>query len=119
MLDPTKVKAVGPWVFVKIVRPPLEDGLQKRGAIFVPNGTMEERMGLGKGIALSVGPGEWNEKKKRYDTHGLADGDRVIYRGFLNEANRTGQFDDQHCFIHIRDILGIPNSDDADIDMSR
>lgn len=102
-----EVKAWGPWVLVEIARPSREDGLVKSaGGLFLPDGNSLERMGLSYGPIVSVGQGIFDEKKRRYETFGLRVGDVIVFRGFLEVVNRPAFQMDDHCFLHMKDILG-------------
>ena len=107
-MDVTKLKPKGPWVLVK-VDPPEE----KRGSLFIPQGNLEQRMGSATGTVLAVGEGAPTTDKvfrktgRKYDALDLTAGARIMFRGFLQEANRPGGLlDREHCLLHINDIIG-------------
>lgn len=97
-------KACGPWVYVKVNPPPEKTAT---GLLYMPSGNLEERKGQLTGTVLSTGPGKWDDKKGRYTPTGVAEGETIFFRGFLSEANRPHQFDREHCFLHMDDILGV------------
>jgi len=107
MTDISKIKAKGPWILIKVDKPPEKT----EGGIYMPAGNAEERFGNATGIALSVGEGKLNEGKKairaKYTHSGIKEGDRVVFRGFLQEANRPGPMDKDHALIHMDDIIGV------------
>lgn len=107
-MDITKLKPKGPWLLVK-VDPPEE----KRGSIYLPQGNLEDRLGNATGTVLAVGDGELTSDKifrrtgRKYDAIDLSVGARIMFRGFLQEANRPGGIlDKEHCLIHIKDVIG-------------
>jgi co-chaperonin GroES (HSP10) len=107
-MDITKVKPKGPWILVK-VDPPEE----KRGSLFLPQGNLEERLGSSTGTVLAVGDGTFTPEKvfkktgRKYNPIDLEVGARVMFRGFLQEANRPGGIlDREHCLLHANDVIG-------------
>jgi co-chaperonin GroES (HSP10) len=110
--DIERIKPMGPWVLIK-PDPPKD----KIGSLYLPQGNMMERTGHGSGYVVSFGEGLPNLKKNpktKYIPIGVAKGDRVAFRGYLQEHNRVGK---DHCFIHATDIIGILD-DDADFGMA-
>lgn len=107
-MDITKLRPKGPWVLVKVEDPP-----EKIGSLFVPQGNLEQRVGHSTGVVLRVGDGYPNSKKgiaktgKKYMPSELKEGDRIIFRGYLQEANRPQEFDKEHCLLHLDDIVGV------------
>ena len=99
-MDATKIRARGPWVLLK-VDPPKEK--TESGLLYVPQGSMTERLGDATGVVLSVGEGKLGKKGRR-EHSGLKVGDRIIFRGFLKEANPIAQLDKDHCMIHQDDV---------------
>lgn len=108
MTDVKKIRPKGPWVLVKVDKPS-----EKSGVLYLPQGNREERVGHATATVLRVGDGHPNNKKgimrtgKKYTPSEIKEGDRVLFRGFLQEANRPHQFDREHCLLHLRDIMGI------------
>lgn len=107
-MDITKLKPKGPWILVK-VDPPEE----KRGSIYLPQGNLEERLGNTTGTVLAVGDGTPTPEKvfrktgRKYNPIDLQVGAKVMFRGFLQDANRpAGILDKEHCLIHFNDIIG-------------
>lgn len=112
MIDPTRVRAFGPWVLVKVDRPPEKS----KGGVYLPQGNYEERTGFRTGIAVSVGQGYFNKKsetgripKTKYTPLGISTGDRIHFRGMLHDVNKYHQQLDglDHSMIHADDILGV------------
>ncbi len=108
MTDVSKIRPKGPWVLVKVDKP-----FEKSGPLFLPQGNLQERVGHATATVLRVGDGYPNSTKgiritgMKYLPSELKKGDRILFRGFLQEANRPQQFDREHCFLHLGDILGI------------
>lgn len=107
-MDITKLRPRGPWILVK-VDPPEE----KRGSIYLPQGNLEGRMGNATGTVLSVGEGipttpkVFRKTGRKYDPIDLAVGAKIMFRGFLQEANRPGGIlDREHSLIHANDVIG-------------
>jgi co-chaperonin GroES (HSP10) len=106
-MDVTKIRAVGPWVLVKVDQPELEDGYEKfaGSSLYKPQGgTAADRLGHSLGTVLSVGSGKPDEVGKGWIKPGVKKGDRILFRGFLQEANRPQPFDREHCFLHMDDV---------------
>lgn len=103
-MDITKLKPKGPWVLVKVNAP---EEKTKEG-IYLPQGNLEERLGNATGVVIRVGDGYLNTKgKKKYKSLDLETGDTIMFRGFLQEANRpAGIIDREHSLIHADDIIG-------------
>jgi co-chaperonin GroES (HSP10) len=100
-----EIQAIGPWVLVD----PTPFLKKTKGGIYRPDGNMEDRLGYAEGIVDSVGKGKYIDTKKKgrvFEHPGVAPGDRVIFRGFLKEANQPVPFEDDRCFIHQDDLLG-------------
>jgi co-chaperonin GroES (HSP10) len=102
-MDVSNLKAYGPWILVRAERPPRTSP----GGIYLPSGNMEERLGQAFGVVLSVGQGKWNKKHTARIHSGLKVGDRVWFRGFLQECNRPSLLDSEHSLINQDDILGV------------
>jgi co-chaperonin GroES (HSP10) len=111
-IDIERIRPLGPWVLIK-PDPPRE----KIGSLYLPQGSLLERTGHGSGRVASVGEGFPNLKKNaktKYIPLDVEVGDRIAFRGYLQEANRVGS---DHCFLHGDDIMGVLD-DDADFDMA-
>jgi len=108
VIDVNKIRPKGPWVLVKVDPPP-----EKSGEIFLPQGNLAERVGHATATVLRVGDGYPMSKKgivktgKKYSPSELQEGERVLFRGYLQEANRPQQFDREHCLLHLDDIIGV------------
>jgi co-chaperonin GroES (HSP10) len=103
-VDVTKVKAHGPWVLVEV-----EDYNRKtEGGLYLPEGNLYERIGYAVGKVLSAGKGYREtlpgKTKEPFIVTELNPGDRVLFRGHMKDANKLS---DRHCFMHIRDLLGV------------
>lgn len=96
-----KIHAVGPWVLIRVT--PRQE--VSSGGIYLPEGNLQERLSHSRGTVLSVGKGKISKKGIRITT-GVEVGDKVVFRGYLKEANRVYRFDDRRCFIHMDDIVG-------------
>lgn len=109
MTDVNRIRRTrGPWVLVKVDKPS-----EKSGTLYLPQGNLEERVGHATATVLRVGDGYPNSEKgirltgKKYTPSEVKEGDRILFRGFLQEANRPKQFDREHCLLHLDDILGV------------
>ena len=103
-----RIRPRGPWILVK-VDPPEE----KRGSLYLPQGNLEERLGNATGTVVALGDGVpttsrvFRKTGRKYDPIDLTVGAKVLFRGFLQEANRPGGFlDRERCLIHANDIIG-------------
>ena len=107
-MDISKLKPYGPWCLIK-VDPPKK---QSEAGLYLPEGNQLERMGYASGVVLSRGPGFFMTKKKRgllkYTPIGVEVGEKIVFRGHLQELNRPGGYlDREHCLIHGQDIIGV------------
>jgi co-chaperonin GroES (HSP10) len=103
----SKLRAIGKWALIEIIAPPTVDGMQvSKGGIFLPPSNDEEKRAFGKGRVLSVGKGDWDDKKRRYKDPGFKEGDTVIFRGFLSDVWKASYLSDSLCFMHVDDVLG-------------
>jgi co-chaperonin GroES (HSP10) len=110
MSEYTKIRARGPWVWVRPENPPRVS----TGGIYLPEGNALERLGYTVAEVLSAGPGYWKKKpaipghsaKDVWHPMEVKEGDRVIFRGHLKAANRV-PVDDKTCLMHIDDLAGI------------
>ena len=77
----------------------------------MPDGNLVERLGYASGTVVRRGEGFPTKGKRaiaKYSPIGVEPGERVVFRGFLQEANRPGGvIDREHCLIHAQDILGV------------
>lgn len=111
MVDPSRIKAFGPWVLVKMDSHPEKYG----ELIYLPQGNLEERVGLRTGVAVSVGQGHFNVPvkgripKKKFSPLGIKVGDHVQFRGMLHDVSKYHQGIDgiEHSMVHGDDILGV------------
>ena len=86
--------------------------IKTEGGIYLPQGNLEERTGTATATVVSVGKGKLNVgkdlKKGKYSHSGLETGNRIVFRGFLQEANRPGGIiDKDHCLVHMDDVIGL------------
>jgi co-chaperonin GroES (HSP10) len=105
-MDAAKVKPMGPWILVKVSK--MSDTL--KSGLYVPDGNAMDRLGHAEGVVLEVGQGLLNTSKNaktKYTPHDLSPGDRVVFRGHLQNANKVNQLDDEHCLLHVTDIVGV------------
>jgi len=102
--DISRVKANGPWVLVK----PEEPKKVTKSGLYLPDGNLLERLGHLVGVVVSASSGYWEKPKgktKEVFIHmEIKPGDRVVFRGHLQDAHRLGQ---DHCFVHIKDLVGV------------
>ena len=108
-MDVTKIKPYGPWVLIKV-----EETMKVTDSgIYLPDGNLFERLGHSIGVVLACGQGYLNKGRKakaKYTPLGVQVGDRVIFRGHLQEANRPGGvLDREHTLIHAQDLIGVLN----------
>lgn len=112
-MDVSMIRANGPWILVKL-DPPSEKFAGS--TLFKPymfSGTMEDRVGHSVGTVLSAGRGKPSEDGIGWVEPGVKKGDRILFRGFLQEANRPHPFDREHCFLHMDDVhKGLVITDD-------
>lgn len=104
MSDEDKIQAKGPWVWLK----PDPRSEMSHGGIYMPELSMAERTRLGTASVVSAGPGGWGEEngKEVWVPSGISPGDRVVYRNFIGENAPKRYAWDDHCFVHMTDILG-------------
>ena len=101
-------KPMVPWVLVK------PEAAQKvtAGGLYLPEGNLLERLGHLVAVVVSAGPGYWDKPegktKKVFVRSYVNPGDRVVFRGHLQDANKVGR---EHCFMHIRDLIGVLEGD--------
>ena len=111
MIAPSKIKAFGPWVLVKVDPDPEKFG----DHIYLPQGNLEERMGHKTGVVVSVGQGHFNKcvkgrtPKTKYNPPGITIGERVWFRGMLHDVGKYHQGIEGKDFsmVHIDDIEGV------------
>lgn len=101
-MDAAKLKPVGPWVLVK-VDPPART---TESGLYLPEGNLAERTGMSTGTVVAVGSG----KPTAYGREPMPvkEGEKVLFRGYLQEAKRPGGIEDkEHSLIHIDDLVGV------------
>ena len=111
MIDPSCIKAFGPWVLVKVDPPPEKFG----DLIYLPQGNAEEKTGHSTGVVLSVGRGYFNQSKNgrppitKFTPLGVEIGDRIAFRGYLHDVNKYHQDIEglQHSMVRADDIEGV------------
>lgn len=110
--DIPKVKAHGPWVLIK----PEEPKNTSKGGLYLPDGNLLERLGHLVGVVVSASSGYWEKRKtKEVFVHmEVKPGDRVVFRGHLQEAHRLGR---DHCFMHVGDLVGVLD-EGAELDLA-
>jgi co-chaperonin GroES (HSP10) len=105
-LNPSKIRPYGPWVLLQV------DAFEEKTAsgLYRPQGNLEDRLGNSTATVIGVGQGFFNKGKRAKDkfTHsGLKEGDKVLFRGFLKDANRPYFDDNNCCLVHATDVIGI------------
>jgi len=109
----TKIHARGPWVLIKPEVPPR----MSQGGLYLPEGNLLERLGHAAGMVVSVSDGYYEtpkgKKKTVFVKMDLKPGDRVLFRGHLQDAHKV----EDCCFIHIRDIIVVLDKD-AQLDLA-
>lgn len=111
MIKASQIKAFGPWVLVKVDPAPEKYG----DHIYMPQGNLEERMGHRVGVVISVGQGHFNPGKNgrsprsKFSPIGVAEGDRVRFRGHLHDVSKYHQGIEgkDHIMVHADDIEGV------------
>ena len=102
MVDPLKVKPIGPWFLIKVKPAPTKS---ESGRLYLPAGNLPERLGHAVGEVIRAGTGMLTKKGRRvpYDV-GL--GETVLFRGHLQEANQPGGYlNREYCLIHGDDLV--------------
>jgi co-chaperonin GroES (HSP10) len=104
MSDPKKVRAIGPWLWVK----PDEEKLVSDGGIIIPETAMSVRTGLATGTVLSAGPGAEGQLGDEivWVPSGIEDGDRIVFKRYLKDSAQKRFFWDNHFFLHMQDVVG-------------
>lgn len=101
------IRAHGPWVLVDP-----EPSPKITMGLYVPDGNLMERLGHVVGKVISVGKGYYtvlDNKKRVFIPIEVAPGDRVVFRGHLQEHNLVSGT--KHCFMHAQDLMGILDKD--------
>ena len=114
MIDSSRIRATGQWVLLERLKLNMEDGLEKRGLLFIPNGTSEQRLGHAKARVVSVGLGKWDKRRGIRVPPDVKAGDVVLHRGYLAEINTLSPLDDRHAFIHVDDVLLVLDKEGAE-----
>lgn len=112
MIDPMKVKATGPWAFVRILQ--LKDPMSfeaMKTEIYSEKGAGFQRIGYSRALVLSIGRGV--EDGNQILAPDMKVGDVVGFRGYLQGAQKL-PFDDAHCFVRMDSV----EFEDLDLDMS-
>lgn len=97
-----RIQARGPWVLID--PEPVER--KTSGGLYLPEGSVMERLGHVVGRVISAGKGYWekNDKgKEKFRAMEVEPGDRVVFRGHLKDANRIGE--GNLCFMHMKDLI--------------
>ena len=110
-MDIERIKANGPWLLLKVLVPELIHGWKKRSSgVWVMGHTDDDKYGYTRATVVSVGPGTYEDTKAKtgwVTLRGAVEpGDDVLVRWYLTELNRPSMWDDEHCFIHQKDVLG-------------
>lgn len=122
--DFSKIRACGPWVYIRKVDPGDSYSLDALGSgLYYSTGTGDQRRSAGRGLVVSAGPGciafEGEAPNVNRIPHAedgefvemprdIVPGAIVAYRGYLEEANQVHQWLAQdYCFIHMTSLLGI------------
>jgi co-chaperonin GroES (HSP10) len=115
-----EVSARGPWVLVRVEEPPRIT----KGGLYLPEGNLFERIGHTSAVVVSAGKGYWEKvagrSKEVFVPMDVKPGDRVVFRGHLQDANPVGGLvavGDKHCFLHVRDIIGVL-ADDTELGLA-
>jgi len=111
MINPSKIKAFGPWVLVKVDPPPEKS----EGGVYMPQGNLEERIGHKTGVVISVGQGYFNPgkggrpPKTKFTPVTVVKGERVRFRGHLHDVSKYHQGIEgkDHIMVHGDDIEGV------------
>lgn len=122
--DPSKIRACGPWVYLRSIDPGDPYTLDAQGSgLYYPSGAGHQRIASGRGLVISVGRGCYVRDSDLPDVNkvqGYRDGEFaemprevvpgvvVAYRGYLEGANQIHQWELQdYCFIHMTSLYGI------------
>jgi co-chaperonin GroES (HSP10) len=103
------VRPIGPWNLIK----PDPVVSRTKSGLYLPEGNLEERLGHNTGVVVAVGQGD-RGPKGNWIPSGIKVGDRVYFRGYLQELNLPGGVGTADCLIHTRDIVGTVDSDERD-----
>jgi co-chaperonin GroES (HSP10) len=95
------MKPCGPWV---LIEPDPPERVTKSG-LYLPQGNLEERKGVLSATVVSTGSGKLDRKGNRIPVP-LSAGDRILFRGFLQELWRPDGSTGKVCLINIDDVLG-------------
>ena len=111
MADMTKIRAVGPWALVRLIKSEGPDGLTRTKSGLLLTETGEKILGHATGELLSLGSGVWDEKKKVRRRVHLEPGDTVHFRWYLAGLQKVNDhtqwdLDGDYFFIHMDDLVG-------------
>lgn len=98
-----RIKAMGPWVLIQVLRPKDNWSLETIGSgIYIDEGPSNlGKIGFSRGLVHSVGRGKEDEKG-RITPPDFKRGDVVVYRGYVEGAHKPAPLDDpDFCFIHM------------------
>jgi co-chaperonin GroES (HSP10) len=106
MIDETKIKAIGPWVFVEIDPPPSIS----KGGIILPDGNTDTKFGYATGRVISAGKGCWHQPKDKtkpevFHRSEVVKGMKIYFRRFIQDAHKLNPLSDRFSFIHQDDVL--------------
>ena len=116
-MDALKVRPTGQWVLVKVDLPEKIS----QGGIYLPDGNLMERLGHSSGTVVRTGPGRLNEGKKAERERTPVDlepGERVVFRGHMQHANRLSPLDREYSLIHETDIRFVLEEGHLDLAMT-
>jgi hypothetical protein len=119
--DFSKVRACGPWVYIRKVDPGDPYTLSAHGSgLYFPKGDGAQRVANGRGLVISAGRGctvqdggvnvvaGYEEGEFAAMPADIVPGAVVAYRGYLEGANHVHQLEGQdYCFIHMTSLFGV------------
>lgn len=115
-MDISKIKPHGPWVLLKLDSPILYEGAggpcqKSTGGIFIPATAAQDKRGYCRAILLAKGNGELNPKTGVRTPLPINVGSSVYIRWYLSELHRPYAWDNDHCFLHQKDLLLVIDDD--------
>lgn len=97
--DPEHIRPKRDWALVLTDRRKVK---LESGIFLPPSEVGVEKVMERSGIVLRLGPGE------RAEQVGIAEGDKIVFRGFLKHANPVDVGDDREVFLmDVNDILAV------------